>query len=154
MAKKRKPHGSNWIFINNTTNNALRTNNMKTKIDNAQPNSRLSGDIDETINLIISEYGKVTQKEWMSGLTGWERWSIGNRAKDWNFAVRGNVLQTNQNRPKKRRPIEFSETLRQKMDYPIRKTRHSFRKKQQKGKKNCPLMDLPLQGENLKKGKI
>ena len=45
-------------------NNALRTNYIKAKIDNTQQNCKywFSGDKDETINLIISEYSKLAEK--------------------------------------------------------------------------------------------
>ena len=46
-------------------NNAVRTNNIKARIDKTQQNSkcRLCGDREETINHIISEYSKLAQKE-------------------------------------------------------------------------------------------
>ena len=46
--------------------NAIRTNHIKARIDNAQQNSRcrLYGDRDETINLIINECNKLAQKEY------------------------------------------------------------------------------------------
>ena len=45
--------------------NAIRTNHIKARIDKTQQNSkcRLCGDIDETINHIISECSKLAQKE-------------------------------------------------------------------------------------------
>ena len=53
-----------WISSDSSTDNAIRTN--KAKIDKTQPNSRcrLCGDRDETIKHIISEYSKLTQKEY------------------------------------------------------------------------------------------
>ena len=47
-------------------NNAIRTNQIKPRIDKTQRNSkcRLCGDRDETINHIISEYSKLAQKEY------------------------------------------------------------------------------------------
>ena len=47
-------------------NNAIRTNHIKARIDETQQNSkcRLCGDRDETINHIISECGKLAQKEY------------------------------------------------------------------------------------------
>ena len=61
-------------------NNAIRTNNIKAKIDNTQQNSkcRLCGDWDETINHVISECSKLTQKEfktrhyWVGKVIHWE----------------------------------------------------------------------------------
>ena len=46
-------------------NNAIRTNYIKAKINNVQQNSkcRLCGNKDETINQIVSECCKLTQKE-------------------------------------------------------------------------------------------
>ena len=46
--------------------NAIRTNHIKARIDKTQQNSkcRLCGDRDETINHIISECSKLTQKEY------------------------------------------------------------------------------------------
>ena len=47
-------------------NNTVRTNYIKARIDKTQQNSkcRLCGDIDETINHIISECNKLAQKEY------------------------------------------------------------------------------------------
>ena len=47
-------------------NNAIRTNYIKVKINNAQQNSkcRLCDDKDETINPIVSEWSKLAQKEY------------------------------------------------------------------------------------------
>ena len=47
-------------------NNAIRTNYIKARIDKTQQNSkyRLCGDRDETINHIISECSKLSQKEY------------------------------------------------------------------------------------------
>ena len=61
-------------------NNAIRTNHIKTRIDNTQQNSkcRLCGDRDETINHIISECCKLAQKEyktrqdWVGKVIHWE----------------------------------------------------------------------------------
>ena len=60
--------------------NAIRTNHIKTRIDKTQQNSkyRLCGDRDETINHIISECSKLTQKEyktrhdWVGQVIHWE----------------------------------------------------------------------------------
>ena len=60
--------------------NAIRTNLIKSRIDKTQQNSkcRLSGDRDETINHIISEYCKLAQKEykarhdWVGKVIHWE----------------------------------------------------------------------------------
>ena len=50
-------------------NSAIRTNHIKARIDKTQQNSkcRICGDRDETINHIISEYSKLTQKEYKNG---------------------------------------------------------------------------------------
>ena len=47
-------------------NSAIRTNHIKARIDKTQQNSkcRRCGDRDETINHIISECSKLTQKEY------------------------------------------------------------------------------------------
>ena len=60
--------------------NAIRTNHIKARIDKTQQNSkcRLCGDRDETINHIISECGKLAQKEykarhdWVGKVVYWE----------------------------------------------------------------------------------
>ena len=66
MAKKRKFLERNRISPNSSTNNAIRTNHIKARIDKTQENSkcRLCGDKDETINHIISECSKLAQKEY------------------------------------------------------------------------------------------
>ena len=61
-------------------NNAIRTNHTKARIDKTQQNSncRLCSDGDETINHIISECGKLAQKEyktrhdWVGKVIHWE----------------------------------------------------------------------------------
>ena len=61
-------------------NSAIRTNNIKARIDKTQQNSkcRLCGDRDETINHIISECSKLAQKEykmrhdWVGKVIHWE----------------------------------------------------------------------------------
>ena len=61
-------------------NNAIRTNNIKARIDKTQQNSkcRLCGDRDETTNHIISECSKLAQKEyktrhdWVGMVIHWE----------------------------------------------------------------------------------
>ena len=60
--------------------NAIRTNNIKARIDKTQQNSkcRLCSDRDETINHIISECSKLAQKEkkawhaWVGKVIHWE----------------------------------------------------------------------------------
>ena len=60
--------------------NAVRTNHITARIDKTQQNSkcRLSGDRDETINQIISECSKLTQREykarhdWVGKVIHWE----------------------------------------------------------------------------------
>ena len=61
-------------------NNVIRTNQIKSRIDKMQQNSkcRLCGDRNETINHIISEYNKLAQKEyksrhdWVGKVIHWE----------------------------------------------------------------------------------
>ena len=61
-------------------NSARRTNHIKARIDKTQQNSkcRLCGDRDETINHMISECSKLTQKEykarhdWVGKVIHWE----------------------------------------------------------------------------------
>ena len=73
MAKKRK-------LLIAAQNNAIRTNQIKTRIDKTQQNSkcRLCGDRDETINHIISECSKLALKEyktrhdWVGKVIHWE----------------------------------------------------------------------------------
>ena len=63
-----------------TQENAMRTNNIKARINKTQQNSkcRLCGDRDETINHIISECSKLAQKEykarhdWVGKVIHWE----------------------------------------------------------------------------------
>ena len=56
----------NRNFYDSCTNNAIKTNHIKARIDKTQQNGRcrLCGDRDETINHIISECSKLTQKEY------------------------------------------------------------------------------------------
>ena len=79
-------------------NNAIRTNHIKARIDKTQQNSRwrLCGDRDETINHIISECSKLSQKEYKTRLGG-QRWSTGNRARNWNLTILTNGIRTTQN---------------------------------------------------------
>ena len=53
-------------FLLIAQNNAIRTNRIKARIDKTQQNNRcrLWGDRDETMNNIISECNKLTQKEY------------------------------------------------------------------------------------------
>ena len=63
-----------------TQNSAIRTNHIKARIDKTQQDSkcRLCGDRDETINHIISECSKLSQKEyktrhdWVGKVIHWE----------------------------------------------------------------------------------
>ena len=62
------------------SDNAIRTNHIKARIDKTQQNSkcRLCGDRDETINYIISECSKLAQREykarhgWVGKVIHWE----------------------------------------------------------------------------------
>ena len=51
-------------FLIVAQNNAIRTNQIKTRIDKTQQNSKCSGERDETINHIICEWSKLVQKEY------------------------------------------------------------------------------------------
>ena len=66
VAKKRKAFERNGISPKSCTKQRYKTNHIKTKIDKTQQNnkSRLRGNKDETINHIISECSKLTQKEY------------------------------------------------------------------------------------------
>ena len=61
-------------------NNALRTNNIKARIDKTQQNSkyRLCGDRDQTINHIINECSKLALKEYNTRHDWLGRWSTKN----------------------------------------------------------------------------
>ena len=65
MATKEKKETESLLIA--AQNNAIRTNYIKAKIDNAQQNSkcRLSGDKNETINQ-IRECSKLAEKEYKS----------------------------------------------------------------------------------------
>ena len=73
MAKERK-------LLIAAQDNAIRTNQIKARIDKTQQNSkcRLCGDRDETINHIISECSKLAQREykarhdWVGKVIQWE----------------------------------------------------------------------------------
>ena len=99
MAKKRKFKRETESFLMAAQNSAIRTNHIKARIDKTQQNSkrRLCGDRDETINHIISECSKLTQKEykarhdWIGKVIHWEmckkfkfdhanKWYMHNRA--------------------------------------------------------------------------
>ena len=69
MVKKGKLQEWNRIFSYSSTNNAIRTNYIKARIDKTQQNNRckLCSDTDETINHIISECSKLAQKEYKTG---------------------------------------------------------------------------------------
>ena len=67
-------------FLVAARNNAIRTNNIKARVDNLQQNSRcrLSRDRNDKINSIISEFSKSAQKEYktrhvlVSNVIHWE----------------------------------------------------------------------------------
>ena len=56
-------------------NNAMRTNHIQARTDKIQQNSkcRRYGERDETINHIISDFGKLAQKEYKTRTVGWAR---------------------------------------------------------------------------------
>ena len=66
MARKGNLKRETESLLIAAQNNAIRTNYVKTKIEEAQEKSscRLCGDRDETINHIISESSKLTQSEY------------------------------------------------------------------------------------------
>ena len=59
-------HGKTWTWRRNGIFKREKQNHIKARIDKTQQNSkfRLCGDKDETINYIISECSKLTQKEY------------------------------------------------------------------------------------------
>ena len=77
-------------------NNAIRTNQIKARIDKTQQSSkcRLCGDRDETINHIISECSKLAQKEYK---TRHDWVSTGRCARNLNLAIQTNGKCTTQN---------------------------------------------------------
>ena len=81
---KRKIYERNRISPNSSTNDAIRTNHIKVRIDTMQQNSkcRLCGDRDKTIYHIISECSKLAKKEyktrhdWVGKVIHWKRCKI------------------------------------------------------------------------------
>ena len=65
MAKKGNLKRETVCLLIAAQNNAIRTNNVKAKMDETLQNTkcRLCGDRDETINHIISKCSKLAQKE-------------------------------------------------------------------------------------------
>ena len=78
--KKRNLDRETESLLIAAQNNAIRTNDIKTRIDKTQQNSkcRLCGNRDETTNHIISECRKLAQKEyksrhdWVGKVIDWE----------------------------------------------------------------------------------
>ena len=68
MAKKNKLKNETESLLIAAQNNTIRTNYIKAKIDQTKQNSkcRLCGGRDETIYHIISEWGKLAQKEYQT----------------------------------------------------------------------------------------
>ena len=79
-------------------NNAIRTNHIEERIYKMQQNRkcRLCFDIDETINHVVSKCSKLAQKDIRLDTTGWERWSTGSCARNWNLTIRKNGICTTQ----------------------------------------------------------
>ena len=79
-------------------NNAIRTNNIKARIDKTQQNSkcRLCGDRDETINHIISERSTFAQKEYKTRHDWSTKWSTGRWARNLNLTIPTNGICTTQ----------------------------------------------------------
>ena len=80
-------------------NSTIRTNHIKERIDKTQQNSKctLCGDIDESINHIISEFSKLARKEYRTTQDGCARWSTGINARNRNLTIRTNGISTTQN---------------------------------------------------------
>ena len=97
-------------------NNAIKTNQIKVRIDKTQQNSecRLCGDRDETINHIISECSKLakneykTKHDWVGKVIHWEL------CKNWSLTIRTNGIYTTQNLSRRMRHTNSSEILRYK----------------------------------------
>ena len=78
--KKRNLKREKESFLIAAQDSAIRNNHIKARIDKTQQNSKCGhcGDIDETINHIISECSKLAQKEykarrdWVGKLIHWE----------------------------------------------------------------------------------
>ena len=94
-------------------NNAIRTNHIKARIDKTQHNSkcRLCGDRDETINHIISEYSKLSQKEYKTRHKGLARWSTERSARNLNLTTPTNGICTTQHLSQKIKHIDSYGTL-------------------------------------------
>ena len=81
MAKKGHLRKEAESLLIVAQNNAIRTSQIKARIDETQQNSRcrLYGDRDETINYILSKCGKLAQKEyktrhdWVGKVIHWEQ---------------------------------------------------------------------------------
>ena len=75
-------------------NNAIRTNNIKARIDKTQQNSkcRLCGDRDKTTNHIISECSKLAQKEYKTRHDWGARWSTRWCARNLNLTIGTNGI--------------------------------------------------------------
>ena len=130
-------------------NNDIRTNHIKTKIDNTQQNSkcRLCGGRDETINHIISECNKLTLKEyktrhdWLGKVIHWEmckkfkfdhtnKWYMDNPA----------AVQENNTAPMGLWHTDGSPNLSQ-------KTR-PYNNQQQKKKRICKIVDFAIPADH------
>ena len=80
LAKKGNLKRETESLLIASQDNAIRTNNIKARIDKMQQNSkcRLCGERDETINHIIRECSKLAQKEykarhdWVGKAVHWE----------------------------------------------------------------------------------
>ena len=92
-------------------NNTIRTNYIKAKIDKTQKKSkcRLCGDREKKINHIIG-----AKKSKRLGMTGWERWSTGSCARDWNLTIIPNGIHINKNMSWRMRFTKFSGILKYK----------------------------------------
>ena len=105
-------------FVIAAENNAKRTNHIKAKIDMTQQNSkcRLCGDKNKTINHIISECSKLTQKEyrtrhdWVCKVIHLEL------CKNLNWNIRTNGICTTENLSRRMRRINSFLVLKYKTD--------------------------------------
>ena len=90
LLKKRNLMRETESLLIAVQNKAIRTNYMKATIDKTQQNRRyrLCSDRDETINHIISECSKFTQKEYKTRHDWWARWSTRNCARNLNLTIR------------------------------------------------------------------
>ena len=83
-------------FLVASQDNAIRTNHIKVRIDKTQQNNkcRLCSDRDETINHILSECGKLEQKEYKTRYDWLGMLSTGKFARNLNSTTQTNGICT------------------------------------------------------------